>query len=168
MLSLVGVDPSLRIRYQWIGDSACDRERSDLTSWLARGEGLAAREGQKVTTLVCEPLRPTALEIVFRHGLVGAEVLAQPQPAGDLMVRNMPAVLRAAVGYAVVGIEDGPPCERTHDAGGLRLSDALLDMLDRQVVMLEHDGRTRRLRLVEHLGNLVIAASLATEEEGKA
>lgn len=169
-ISLVGIEPGVPRRYMWIGDGAIDRERSNVSGWLSEGSGLVEREGEKATVFVCDALRPTTLAIVRGFAAMGAAGPASPAAveAGELAMRNMPAVARAAVAYSVVAIENGPACERVHDAGGLRLSDALLDRLDRLTFVAKHGERAFTVRLMEHLGYLVLADAAERGAEGEA
>lgn len=170
MISLVGLEPGVPRRYVWVGDEAVDRDASNLAGWLGSGDGLVVRDGQAPTVFVCEALRPTTLAIVRGYASMGAIGPASPvaQDASGLAMRNMPAVARAAVAYSVVAIENGPACERVHDAGGLRLSDALLDRLDRIRYVARHGDRTFSVRLMEHLGFLLLGDAAEGSEEGKA
>ncbi len=168
MISLVGLDPAARRRYQWLGDPACDVAASDVDGWLATGDGLKALEGQELTTLVCEPLRPTTLAIVHGHAFMaptGDEPAPSPVALDSIVSRNMPAVYRAAVAYGVVAVENGGPFRRVHDAGGPRLDDATLDRLDRMRV---RPSGGAPLSLMMHLGGLILQDSTHTDLEGKA
>lgn len=170
MLSLVGLEPGVARRYLWVGDAAVDRDGSDVVGWLGTGDGLKLLPDAQPTVFVCEPLRPTTLAIVRGFASMGAVAPASPAvvDAGELAMRNMPAVVRAAVAYSVTAIENGPTCERVHDAGGLRLSDALLDKLDRVVFVANHGERHVRVRLMEHLGYLILSDASDQGDEGKA
>lgn len=165
-LSLVGLVPGAQRSYVWAGDSAVDREHSDIVRWLGSGDGLVLREGETATVFRTEALRPTTLQIVYAHGRMGMRSLAGPEAVDQLPVamRNMPAVYRAAVAYGVVSIE-GAEYRRVVDAGGLRLADETLDALDHFATQIG-DGKAV-LRLVEHLGGLILFDSQPTEQEKK-
>ena len=152
-LSLVGIDPAAKRSYSWVGDAACDVGKSNLAQWLDSGDGLEPREGQSMTVLVCEALRPTTLQVVYgaAHGDVG----------------NWAAVNRLAVAYSVVDILNGPAIRRVHGPGGQRLHDELLAFLETLRVDVKRDGVTMPLSLVQHLGGLIISDSEATTPEKK-
>lgn len=163
-LSLVGLEPGKVREYVWIGDDAVDREKSDLAAWLRDGSGLVYLDGGKPTVFRCEPLRPTTLQIVYAHGRMGMQIAPGPNVVDQLAIahRNVPAVFRAAVSYSVVSA-DGLDLQRVADAGGSRLADATLDMLDR----LEAEMAGVMVRFMEHLGALVMRDATPTELEKK-
>lgn len=166
-LKLVGLEPGLARRYTWIGDDQVDIAKSDVPRWIAEGVGLVPVEGGHPTVLVCEPLRPTTKELVDQTVTLGAGpavASATPVDVHELIRRNWPAYRRAHVAYAVSAIEDGPTCARVFDAGGLRLTDALLDILARQPSVTIG---SRTLRLMDHLGDLLIADNEVGASEGK-
>lgn len=166
MLQLAGLVPGQRLHYAWVGDDQCDRERSDLARWLRDGEGLVAVEGGSLTELVCEPFRPTTLEIVREHAWAGMplEPSAMPVDGRDLLRRNWPSVLLAAIAYSVVEVRGGQQPTRVADAGGLRLSDNYLDQLALVKPVLVNGAE---VRLVQHLGHLIMRINTATDHEGK-
>lgn len=165
-LQLVGLEPGRRLHYSWVGDGQCDRERSDFARWLREGEGLVPVEGGALTELVCEALRPTTLEIVREHAWAGLpiEPSTVPVDARDLLRRNWPAVLRAAIAYSVVEVKNGPQPSRVADAGGLRLSD---DFLDQLALLRPVKVNGEELRLFQHLGHLLMRMNTASDDEGK-
>lgn len=169
-LSTVGLDPDVKRRYVWVGDPGVNLAESPVAEWFGTGAGLVAREGQELTTLVCEPLRPTTLAIVYAHATMGRVVTPTPEPvdALSLVRRNFPAVYRAAVAYSVVAIENGPACARAYDAGGLRLTDEVLDWLDHQKAVVVAGDDKIPVKLIDHLGALIISDSEEDSEEGKA
>ncbi len=169
-LSVVGIDPDACREYQWIGDPAVNREESPVAAWLSEGTGLVPIEGQQVTTFVCKPLRPTTLAIVYGHASMGAYTKATPEPveAMSLVRRNFPAVYRAAIAYSIVEIKNGPACTRMYDAGGLRLTDDLLDWLDRKTTTVTSGADSFSLKLFDHLGPFILADSEEDAASGKA
>ncbi len=165
MLSLVGLDPAAKRRYCWIGDDACDLSASDIPAWIATGQGLVAKEGQQFTEFLCEPLRPTTLQIVINHSVTGIKPSANPtaEDFSALSAANMPAVFRMACAYGVVSAENGPALSRAYDSGGMRLTDETMGKLERFAVLV----KGMRLRLVDHLGQLILGDSMPTEAEKK-
>lgn len=150
MISLVGLDPAVKREYSWVGDPACDLAKSDVIAWHATGHGL---EGEGMTVLVCEPLRPTTLQVVYgvSHGDIG----------------NWAAVHRDAVAYSVVDIQNGPAIRRVQGPGGKMLHPDLMAMLESLQVSLQQGGTTTYVSLLQHLGQFVIADSEATASEKK-
>lgn len=163
-VNLVGLDPSAQREYVWVGDDAVDVEASDLQVWGDTGRGLTFKQDPPNPPCVIRTraLTPTLLELVFNYARMMSSA-PDPTPEADarteVVYRNWPAAERAAVAYGVVAIEGGPPVKRTMDAGGWRLSDETLDSLD-----MRYAG----LRLIGHLGNLILADSRPTESEKKA
>lgn len=160
-LNLVGLDPKATREYVWVGDDAIDQEASDLTEWAKTGRGLVVVEGKEATTFRTRGLSPTVLEIVLNHARVGPVQEAQPEvaPINERVQRNWPAAERAAVAYGLISIENGPALKRVEDAGGWRVDDATLALLD--------GYRFAGTRLLSHLGNLIITDSRATDIERK-
>ena len=171
-ISLSGLTPGVEREYVWIGDDAVDLAASDVSRWLDKGEGLALKEGGDPVRFRLRALSPTVLQIVYNHARMGATVVASAEVVDQLDIarRNMPAVYRAAVAYAVVAIENGGElkAKRQADAGGLRLADDVLDTIDRITARMEVGDGTTRIRLIEHLGLLALSDSQPTEQEKKA
>lgn len=157
MLSLVGLDPSqkdpAKRSYSFLGDPACDVAHSNLVQWLDSGEGLAALDGQRMTVLVCEALRPTTLQVVYgaAHGDIG----------------NWAAVNRLAVAYSVVDILDGPAIRQVDGPGGKMLHEKILRSLETEIVRVKRDGVVQEVALLQHLGTLIIADSEAAQSQKK-
>lgn len=166
--NLIGLDASVERRYVWVGDDAVDREKSDVGRWIESGQGLE-HDASKATVFVCRALTPTVLSIVRGYGSMGITTVPTTVPTDltEQWVRNYPAVLRAAVAYGVKAIENGV-FEQTSDSGGLRLSERLLDYLDKREVRLKHGDETVRVHLLSHLGRLIIGDSRGGDAEGKA
>lgn len=164
-LSLVGLDPSVDREYVWLADDAVDRDASDIPRWIATGYGLSY-DPARATVFRVRALNPTTLAIVHRHGLMGLAAESGPEPVDmrDVWLRNVPAIHRAAVAYAVVSATNSQELRRTADAGGTRLADNVLDALGRLVV--EVNGV--RVTLMAHLGELILEDSKPTEAEKKA
>lgn len=166
-LNLNGLEPGKAREYVWVGDEAVDLAASDVVGWLDDGRALALKADAQPTVFRVQPLTPTRLQLVYNHALMGAERTPGAESADleGLAMRNMPAVYRAAVAYGVTAIDNGPQVKRVADAGGMRLADALLDALDRFTAKLP-TGES--VRLVSHLGALVLADSQPTDGEKKA
>ena len=146
-LSLIGLDPAAKRSYSWAGDPACDLAHSNVEQWQETGEGLVALDGQSMTVLVCEALRPTTLQVVYggAHGDIG----------------NWAAVNRLAVAYSVVDIQNGPSIRRVHGPGGQLLHEEVLSTLEKQSVRIKRGDEVVTVSLLQHLGMLIIADSEA-------
>lgn len=144
-LSLVGLDPAAKRSYSWAGDPACDLARSNVEQWEKTGEGLVALDGQSMTVLVCEALRPTTLQVVYgaAHGDIG----------------NWAAVNRLAVAYSVTDIQNGPSIRRVHGPGGQMLHEEVLTTLEKESVLIRKGDDVTKVSLLQHLGMLIIADS---------
>ena len=152
-LSLIGLEPSAKRAYSWIGDPACDVAKSAVQEWRDEGTGLVALDGQAMTVLTCEPLRPTTYSVVYG--------------AAEGSFGNIAAVHRLAVAYSVVAIDNGPALRRVSGPGGLRLHDDLLRTLEACIVELKTGDERVRITLLEHLGSLILADSEPTELQKK-
>jgi len=168
MLALTGLDPSVKREYTWIGDSAVDMEASDLQTFIDTGLGLVFKDGESQTVFTCQPLTPTRLSIVYSKASLGLPQQdgTEDLDANQLLNAAMPAVYRAAVAYGVVKIS-GIQMKTVYDSGGKRLSDALLDQLDSVSLRIEKDGQSFTLRLLTHLGALILSDSIASPTEKK-
>jgi hypothetical protein len=162
-LNLVGLDPGAGRRYVWIGDDAVDADATDVPNWIKTGNGEVLKEGASPTVFQTRALSPTMLELVLNHARLRPKDEPGPRTvlSIELLERNWPAAERAAVAYGVVSIENGPEVKRVQDAGGLRLSDATLDALDHPQLTI------MGLRLLSHLGNLILSDSRPSETESK-
>ena len=160
--NLVGIDPNAVREYTWIGDDAVDLDASDIPAWVRTGRGLAIKQGAEPCILRTRALTPTVLALVTGHAMMGAPSDPSPEVARrhEAIVRDWPAAQRAAVAYGVVEIVNGPKATRVSGPGGWRLADEVIDALDRY----QHEGW---LRLVGHLGDLILGDSRPTETERK-
>lgn len=165
-LNLVGIDPAAQREYVWITDDAVQVpvEQEAMSAWLSHGTIPPLKSDVKAVRFRTQPLTTTVMAIVWNYAAIAPRAAASPESSicAETTMRNLPASMRMAFAYGVVGIEgDGAPeFKRVMDAGGWRLTDELVDALDRQCVF---EGTS----LVQHLGGLVLRDSQPTPTESE-
>ena len=166
-LNLVGIDPAAQREYVWIGDDAVEQPVTDeaAEAWVRDGTIPPLKPGSEPVRFRTQSLTTTVMAIVWNYASVipgRHEPSTTPLSAPEITMRNLPASMRMAFAYGVVSItgDGAPKLTRVMDAGGWRVSDELLDALDRQCVQ---DGTS----LVQHLGALVLRDSRPTALESK-
>jgi hypothetical protein len=185
---LMGLEPRAVQEYIWAGDDAVDLAASDTVQWRKSGVGLRVRDGATPAVIKWQALKDTVRDAVWRVATVGIEAPASPVPVSfdDLVVANMPHVRLAACAYGIQAIENLPALEKIGGfrqklvPGGLRVEEHVLDALAGVKVELPNppgqdgkplkgpDGSTvSTVKLLQHLGRLILDASKATEHEKK-
>ncbi len=162
-----GLTPGAEYRYQWIGDPNLDKERSNFVEWLEHGTGLVALEGTTLTEYVWRPLSPTTIDGI--HAQMVADQLASPSPhqadGRSAAFMGMPALRKAAVAHGVVKVDNGGSVLKlVRGTNGWRLEENELERVDRIPAVWIQE---QRVRLVPHLGEIILNASYPTEPEGK-
>lgn len=187
--SLMGLEPRATGKYLWAGDECVDLDASDLQTWRREGKGLVAKLGESPAVFSWEALKDTVRESVWRIPSATLINKIQPGPTPidyDALVEpQLPFVRREAFAFGVSNIE-GLDLSRVGGfrrelvPGGLRIVDEVLDALEgvahRIPNPLGPDGKpivgpdgetTQRVKLIQHLGRIVLDASRATEHEKK-
>lgn len=170
--SLMGLDPAAVATYHWIGDDAVDLAASNVREWLDHGTGLAICEGSTPVSICWRALRDTVNQHVWRLATVG---LALPPPSPEppsleaMIEAQMPFVRREAFAFGVTSIAGHPEIRFKQVAlpGGMRVADEVIAQLEGVSAEVETGNGSFRVRLVQHLGRLILEASHATEQEKK-
>lgn len=173
--SLMGLEPRAVEEYVWAGDDAVDLAASDTEQWRLTGKGLRLREGAKPVVFRWQALKDTVREMVWRLATSGLRIPPGPQPVDieALIEAQLPVVRREAFAFAVTAIEGHPELafRQVLVPGGLRVADEVMDALEGVTVKLPikgaAEGEGLSVRLIQHLGRLVLEASRATEHEKK-
>lgn len=182
----MGLDPDATETYLWAGDDQVDLAASDVEEWRLRGRGLVAVAGGSPVVFRWRALRDTVREAVWRMATSGLLVPPGPQQVSieGMIASQLPFVRREAFAYGVCAVEGHPGIQfrQRMVPGGMRVADEVLDLLDGvtcEVPLLtavaaeesEPDpgpAPTIRVRLIPHLGRIILDASSATEVEKKA
>lgn len=175
-LSPLMVPPAER-EYVWWGDDAVDQERSDFVAWLSDGRsGLCLRAGQKPTVFRWAALDPVTFRCLLHEATAGAHS-ATPHPldTGDVALARRPALLRAMVAYAILGLQNAVvPWHLVQTSLGTRLDDDLMRGIANAkgaAVLPPNRGETESreigIEMLGHLGTLVAGATIPAEIEKK-